>query len=191
MRREQVREWHRHTAGGPVSAVWAAARRSPNDRAVQRSGWGIAVIQPKSGHVRRRRRCLSDKPSYRADLRRRADGPMPLSVVTSLAPIMIRAASGREPVTKLASTWLASPLTWLRQSPWWTSEPGPVELGQAAGDERPWYLVGQGAAVPGGGGIAEHHQMQADVQAAFPAVRRSAAGGRHRPRGEGRPKTWE
>ena len=77
-----------------TSPACARASRSPRDRAVQRSGCGMAVMTPRSGQVptttaappRRRRRTAA--PS------RRADGPMPLSAVTSLAPIMITAASG-------------------------------------------------------------------------------------------------
>ena len=67
-------------------------------------------MRPKSGQVPTATAAPTLRSRPTAAPSRRADGPIPLSAVTSLAPIMITAASGGGPATSMASTWPANPL---------------------------------------------------------------------------------
>ena len=53
------------------------------------------------------------------------------------------------------------------------------QLGQAAAQQHAGHLVGVFAAVPGGGRVAEHHQVQIERDVALPALHRPAAAGVH------------
>ena len=87
----------------------ALARRNPNVRATVRSGCGIAVITPKSGHVPTTTTAPLSRKRRTALPSRRADCGMPFTAMMSLAPIMMTAASGAGPATNMASIWPASP----------------------------------------------------------------------------------
>jgi hypothetical protein len=86
------------------------ARRRPRLRVTQRSGCGIALMRPKSGHVPTTTTAPLARSRRTALPSRRADGPMPFGRVMSLAPTMITAASGGVPATNMASIWPARPL---------------------------------------------------------------------------------
>jgi hypothetical protein len=93
-----------------TAAACDRANRRPRLRAYQRSGWGIAVMTPKSGQVPTTTTAPLPRRRLTARPRRRADGPMPLGRVMSFAPIMMTAASGGGPATNMASIWPDSPL---------------------------------------------------------------------------------
>ena len=121
----------------------ARASRSPTVRASQRSGCGIAVITPKSGQVPTTTTAPLARSRRTAAPSRRAEAPMPLSVVTSLAPIMMTAASGGGPATNIASTWPDNALRGGADNRL-GAQPDSFAglLGQPAGDQHAGHFVG-------------------------------------------------
>lgn len=87
-----------------TAAVWARASRTPRVCASARSGCGMAVMTPRSGQVPTTTTAPRVRNLRTQSASRCAEGPMPLSAVMSLAPIMITAASGGGPTTNIAST---------------------------------------------------------------------------------------
>ncbi|CPA21498.1 Uncharacterised protein [Mycobacterium tuberculosis] len=64
----------------------------------------MAVMTPRSGQVPTTTTAPRVRNLRTQSASRCAEGPMPLSAVMSLAPIMITAASGGGPTTNIAST---------------------------------------------------------------------------------------
>ncbi len=105
---------------------------------------------------------------------------MPLGLVMSLAPIMITAASGGGPATNMASIWPDSPFD---VAPTIALVLSRIRLPDASASPRAISTPGTSsaltAAVAGGGGVAEDHQVQVERHAAVPALDRTAAGRVH------------
>ncbi|OKH71880.1 hypothetical protein EB74_24425 [Mycobacterium sp. SWH-M5] len=93
-----------------TACACARANRSPRLRAYERSGCGMAVMTPKSGHVPTTTAAPAALRRRTPAPSRRADGPIPLGLVMSLAPIMMTAASGGGPATNIASICPDNPL---------------------------------------------------------------------------------
>ncbi len=156
----------------------ARASRSPRLRATHRSGCGIALMTPKSGHVPTTTTAPLPRSRRTALASRRADGPMPFSlrdvVGTDHDHRGIRRRARHEHGVDLTRQALRR-----RADDRLGAQPDPLAglLGQPAGDQHAGHFFGAQGAVSGRGGVAEHHQMQVERHAAVPALHRTAAGG--------------
>ena len=158
--RQQVGRRNRHTArrahgtGLSTGQAQPAAARHPAQR-----------LRDRGDHAEIRARADHDDRAAARNLRtaapsRRADGPMPFGFVMSLAPIMMTAASGGGPATNMASIWPGQPLRRGAHNRLGAqADPLTGLLGQPARDQHAGHLVGVRAAVPGGGRVAEDHQV--------------------------------
>ena len=160
-----------------TAAACERASRSPRVRATMRSGCGIAVMTPKSGQVPTTTTAPLARSRRTATPSRRADGPMPLT-----RGDVVGADHDHRGVRRRARDEHGVDLTGqpLRRGAddRLGAQPNPLArlLGQAARDQHAGHLVGDDAAVAGGGRVAEDHQVQVERHAAVPLLDRAAAG---------------